>query len=80
MIINKFQDIRQFIADQRLSCPSMYVSHYVEIVAIEFAHLLESKGFSWSDNLNDYDISDEEFWDCFTCAEKTKNFDLLPNR
>lgn len=64
---NTIQDFRNYISDQPLCCPEMYVEEYVNIVADELFGLCVSKGFEFGDELPE--IEDEEFWECFKVAE-----------
>lgn len=65
-----FQDFRNYISDQPLSCPELYDKNYVEMVAMELVELCMNKGFEYGRYIPK--ITDEEFWDCFKCAELEK--------
>jgi hypothetical protein len=67
--ISSMRDLWRIIEDQPIDT-DLYIEDYVETVAIELAHLLKEMGFSWGDNLEDYDIPEEAFWECFEVAEK----------
>lgn len=61
-----FQDIRRFIGEHMIDA-EYYIEDYDEGVALEYCALLQSKGWSYGEELPE--ISFHEFWDCFKIAE-----------
>lgn len=70
MRMNSRQDIYRFINDQDVCCLDLLVDNWAEIAGDNLLELLEEQGFSWGDDLHDFEISEEDFWDCFRDAEK----------
>jgi hypothetical protein len=63
------QDVRRYIEDQPITSPEFYKEDYVDIATDNFMKMLNSKGFSFGDDLIDFHVSEDEFWECFKDAE-----------
>lgn len=68
MTYNSMKDIENYISDQPLDDVAQYSDDYVETVSGLYYALLETKGWSFGEELPE--VTEDEFWDLFKYAEK----------